>query len=70
MSDRNDPVWMHNDELDRTIQAVRSQVPFYGAAGWVETDPPPEPEPEPEPVKHDSKPSGRARPRPNSKEHN
>jgi hypothetical protein len=65
---RNEPVWMHHDELDRTIQAVRSQVPYLGAAGWVEVDPPSPPEPKPKPAKQESKPSGRSRPRPSSKE--
>lgn len=70
MSRYDEPVWMHHAELDRTIQAVRSQVPHLGAAGWVEVDPPPPPEPKtkPEPAKQESKPSGRSRPRPSSKE--
>lgn len=62
-------VWMHHDELDRTRQFARSQVPFMGAAGWHEVDPP-EPEPEkPKPAK-DSKPSRRARPRATSEKEN
>jgi hypothetical protein len=74
---RNDPVWMRNDVLDVTRRFVRSQVPYMGAAGWREVDPPPEPEPEPEDAgttgeavsaaaQTDSKPSRRTRPRPSS----
>jgi hypothetical protein len=57
MSRYTEPAWMYHAELDRTIKAVRSQVPELGAAGWVEVDPP---APEPKPVK-ESKP-GHARP--------
>lgn len=73
MNGRNDQVWLHHDELDRTIPAVRSQVPHLGAAGWYEVDPPPEPKPKPKPKKtgsdsapkpnaNESAPSRRARP--------
>jgi hypothetical protein len=65
MSRFTERVWMHHDELDRTIQAVRSQVPELGAAGWVEADPPPPPEPKPA---KESKPSRQTRPRPTSEE--
>ena len=64
MSTYTEPVWMHHDELDRTIQAVRSQVPHLGAAGWREVDPPAE---EPKPAK-ESKPSRQSRSRPSTKE--
>lgn len=64
MSRFTERVWMHHDELDRTIEVFRSQMPFLGSAGWYEVDPP-EPEPEPESVKK-STPSRRSRPRPTS----
>lgn len=63
MSRFTERVWMRHDELDRTVEAFRSQVPELGAAGWVEVDPPPPPELKP--AAKESKP-GRARPRPTS----
>lgn len=57
-------VWMHHDDLDRTVEAIRSQVPELGAAGWYEVDPPATPAPKP--AKKTSKPSRRPRPRPAS----
>jgi len=69
---RNEPVWLHHDELDRTISAVRSQVPELGSAGWYEVDPP---EPETKAAGKDKpqakaadKPKTPAR-RPSTKEH-
>lgn len=68
----NERVWMHHDELGRTIPACRSQVPFMGDAGWYEVAPPPEPEPEPEPDREpetEDKPPAKAEKKPTLRRH-